>query len=380
MSKYIQKYNSDKTVVAAAKERMGYIFDSFREINVSISGGKDSTVVAWLAINEAKRRGRKIGIVFIDEEVVYQSTVDQVEYIMDLGAGCVDRWWLQFPFLLTNAVSLEEGQLICWEQGKHKEWVHPRNVKNVLGKPWASEKEHVGCKRKGSMIGFYDVIYNFQNQYAGAVFLVGLRAAGESLHRWRAMVKNPVEINGDNVFWGTAKGENYNLYPIYDWLASDVWRFIYENGIRYSKVYDWQFRKGQNPASMRVSSLIHEKSFKSICDLPEFEPKTYDRLLNRIKGMSFAQETGKNAKMFRVSKLPKNYKTWSEYRDFLLKTYPDQERGEIFRRRFSKHLDNQYVARQQCRQLILNDYENNLPVENKPDPRDELIAYYKEVL
>ena len=49
-------------------------------------------------------------------------------------------------------------------------------------------------------------------------------------------------------------------------------------------------------------------------------------------------------------------------------------------RRFARHLDNEYVARQQVRQLILNDFENNLPVDNRPDPRDELVAYYREVL
>ena len=32
---------------------------------------------------------------------------------------------------------------------------------------------------------------------------------------------------------------------------------------------------------------------------------------------------------------------------------------------------NEYVARQQCRQLLLNDYENCLPVDNKPDPREK---------
>jgi len=131
---------------------------------------------------------------------------------------------------------------------------------------------------------------------------------------------------------------------------------------------------------MRVSSLIHERSFQSVCDLPEFEPKTYDRLVRRIKGIAMAQETGKNSKLFAVRKLPQNFTSWRTYRDFLLKTHSDRERVGIFERRFAKHLDNEHVARQQVRQLILNDYENNLPIDNKPDPRDELVRYYDEVL
>jgi predicted phosphoadenosine phosphosulfate sulfurtransferase len=131
---------------------------------------------------------------------------------------------------------------------------------------------------------------------------------------------------------------------------------------------------------MRISSLIHEKSFKSLVDLPEFEPDTYNRLLKRAKGIMLAQETGKNAKLFRARKLPQNFNSWRSYRDFLIATHPDPEKCAIMTRRFARHYDNEYVARQQVRQLILNDYENNLPVDSKPDPRDELIAYYQEAL
>ena len=55
-------YNCDKNVLTAAKERISYIFDNFDNIVVSISGGKDSTVLAHLALTEAHKRGRKIGL------------------------------------------------------------------------------------------------------------------------------------------------------------------------------------------------------------------------------------------------------------------------------------------------------------------------------
>jgi hypothetical protein len=64
----------------------------------------------------------------------------------------------------------------------------------------------------------------------------------------------------------------------------------------------------------------------------------------------------------------------------LLETYPNDEHRDKFKARFGRQLTNEYVARQQCRQLVLNDYENNLPVDNKQDPRDEIIRYYMENL
>lgn len=84
--------------------------------------------------------------------------------------------------------------------------------------------------------------------------------------------------------------------------------------------------------------------------------------------------------MLRARKLPKNYKSWMEYRDFLLATYPDTSKKEIFEKRYAAQMNNNYVARQQCRQLLLNDYENNLPVDNKEDPREETLRKWRELL
>lgn len=371
------RYAGD-TVLEAARRRISFVFNHFEEIVCSISGGKDSTTLAHLVLTEADRRKRRIGLFLLDEEVLYQSSVDQVEYLMNLFPNATKRMWLQVPFHLTNATSVEEGYLVCWEPKKHKIWMRPRVDFAIKGKPWDERSETVSNKNLG--LGFYDVIANYERTFKNTAFLVGLRAAGESPNRWRAVTKHPVEIGGKKVYWGSKKGENFTLYPIYDWIYHDVWKYLWDSKVKYSKIYDLQFRKGYSFGQMRVSSLIHEKSFKSICDLPEFEPRTYDRLLRRVKGISLAQETGKAAKLFRAAKLPKNFGSWRAYRDFLLRTHSDRKRVYIFEERFARHLDNEYVARQQCRQLILNDYENNLHVDSRPDPRDELIAHYREVL
>jgi predicted phosphoadenosine phosphosulfate sulfurtransferase len=373
-----QSYAAKQTVLEAARARIGFIFDHVENIIVSISGGKDSTVLAHLALEEARRRGRRIGLYFLDEEVVYQSSVDQVEYLMGIHPEHTIPLWLQVEFRLTNATSIAEGQLVAWEAGKHKLWMRPKRAGSIQHAPWDRATETVRDKVKG--FGFYDAIANFERCYTGTVFLVGLRAAGESPHRWRAVVKNPVELGGREVYWGTKKERNLALYPLYDWNFHDVWRYIYDERLRYSSIYDFQFKKGYPINQMRVSSLIHERAFKSLCDLPEFEPKTYDRLCKRIKGIALAQETGKAAKLFACRKLPKNYTSWIVYRNFLLQTHPDADRKPIFVKRFARQLTNEFVARQQCRQLILNDHENNLPVANQPDPRDALIAYYEDVL
>lgn len=373
-----QVFDGKTNVLEAARRRIGFIFDHFEHVQVSISGGKDSTVLAHLALMEAQRRGRRVGIFFLDEEVVYQSTIEQVEYIMeDMAPEQVIPLWLQIEFHLTNATSLTETQFIPWENGKSEIWMRPKKNYAIKFPMWDRATQYVADKNKG--FGFYDVFANFERCYHNTAFLVGLRGA-ESPNRWRAVSKNPATIGGQSIYWATPKVDNFSMYPLYDWNFQDVWKYIYDNGLRYHKIYDYMMRKGYSITEMRISSLIHEKSFKSICDLPEFEPDTYNKLVRRAKGIVLAQEAGKNAKLFRARKLPKNFKNWRAYRDFLIETHPDPEKCAIMVRRFTNHLDNEYVARQQVRQLVLNDYENNLPVDNQPDPRQKWIDYYRENL
>lgn len=371
----IRKQFLEDNVVQATEKRISWLFDEFENICVSISGGKDSTVLAHMALKEANKRGRRISIFFLDEEVVYQSTIEQVRYLMNLFPENTIKLWYQIEFNLTNATSMNETQLKCWESGKSDIWMRHKEPDSIKFPDWDRATQTIADKNKG--FGFYDALDNFQRLHPNTAFLIGLRAM-ESLNRWRATTKNPCY---KNVYWGTTKEDgSCNFYPLYDWNFTDIWKYLYENKVKYSRIYDYQYMKGFGMKDMRVSSLVHEKAFKSLVELPEFEPKTYDRLIKRVAGIQVGHIYGKDDKLLRCRKLPKNYDTWIQYRDFLMETYPDPDKKPIFERRFAKHLNNNYVARQQCRQLILNDYENNLPVDNNLDPREEKLKYWRSIL
>lgn len=362
-------------VVDATRKRIEWIFDNFDNIVVSISGGKDSTVLAYMTLQESHKRNRKVGIFFLDEEVVYQSTIDQVRYIMNLYPENTIKLWYQLEFNLTNATSIDETQFKVWDHEKQDVWLRPKEKDSIKQPTWNVNKQTIANKKKG--FGFYDALDNFQLTYENTAYLIGLRAS-ESLNRWRAVIKNP---GIPNIYWSTKRPQgNFQMYPLYDWNFQDIWKFLYENNIRYSKIYDYQYKKGLGMKDMRVSSLIHERAFKSLVELPEFEPQTYDKLMARTKGIQVGNIYGKDDLMLKCRKLPKNYDNWIQYRDFLLSTIKDESIKQIFTKRFSKQLNNNYVARQQCKQLILNDYENNLPINNREDEREKKLNYWKGVL
>ena len=58
----------DKSVLQASKERISNIFDNFEKYYISFSGGKDSTVMTHLVMEEAIKRGKKVGLLIIDLE------------------------------------------------------------------------------------------------------------------------------------------------------------------------------------------------------------------------------------------------------------------------------------------------------------------------
>ena len=55
-------------VLTAAKERVEWTFDNFDCVYCSFSAGKDSGVMTHMVMEEARKRGRKVGLFFLDWE------------------------------------------------------------------------------------------------------------------------------------------------------------------------------------------------------------------------------------------------------------------------------------------------------------------------
>lgn len=350
MAALLNRSYTDRDVLSEASERISTVFDNFDNVIVSVSSGKDSTVLYWLCIKEAERRNRSIKVFFLDQEAEYQSSIDLIEKMMVYPY--VVPLWYQVPLYLTNATSYEEDLFYAWEDGA--QWMrkkHPISVDQIEGEY---------PKR------FYNFFHWMEKNNPNTAFLVGIRSE-ESLNRLRAVVQH---AGWGDVTWSTkTPGENtYRFYPLYDWGMGDVWKFISDNNLPYNSVYDKMFRANKNYyRTMRVSNLIHEKSFKCLTDLQMYEPDTFNRLVERISGIHVASIYANEKNVFSADRLPSNFPTWKEFRDYLLQTTPLRMK-DSFVSRFSSQPDNEEMCRRQVRQILLNDHENNLKVESNMDP------------
>src|SRR5690554_1298112 len=110
-------------VLTAAQARIAFVFDRFERVYISFSGGKDSTVLLHLVMQEAIRRGRKVGVLFIDLEAQYQLTIEHIQACYDHYAEHIEPYWVALPLSLRNAVSQYEPRWLCWDPSKRNAWV-----------------------------------------------------------------------------------------------------------------------------------------------------------------------------------------------------------------------------------------------------------------
>lgn len=351
-----------KNVLQAAKERMTLLFDMYENVIVSVSGGKDSSVLFHLAWQEAVNRNRIIDVIFIDQEAEYENTIKIIRHIA-LHSNIRMNWY-QIPFLMTNSTSYEQDYLHCWDGNNIRQF----------------EDHSITDIGASKLLTWEKILPILESRFSeNTAQLIGLRS-NESLNRYRAVVKNPA-VDGINWSSKTSNKKLTNFYPIYDWGFDDIWRFIYDENIVYNKIYDYQFSKDYDKDEMRISCLIHEKSFHCLVDLPEFEPETFEWLYKRVKGIDTAMRYAKEKQMYSNEKLPTHYKNWLEFRDFLLSNHPNKIQKERFIKRFENHPKNEDVYKQQVGQLLINDWENITDVKtDQEEKRKQIRQKYIDIL
>lgn len=331
-------------VLEAVEKRIAFLFDNYDNIQLAFSGGKDSTVLFHLVNEEAKRRNRKFILYFQDQEAEYQGTIDLVEWAMS-QPNVIPQWY-QVPIFMTNAASHQ--QLFLWAWGDGEDWVREKNA-------LAIHKLDKKYPKRFYKFNLWVAQQNRKNFEGSFVSIIGLRAE-ESPDRKFVMFGEDSEL-----FWLRRKKEPHKAYPIIDWSYTDVWKYLIENNLKYNKIYDKMYMLGGNLRYFRVSNLVHEKAFRCLTDLQELEPETYNKLEQRLKGVHTAAMYGKENLMYSIKELPSQFKSWKEYKDFLLSSiHPDLKR--IFDYQWSRfgNTDDIGANKYMVKRILLCDWEGNI--------------------
>jgi len=307
------------SVLEAAEERIRWTFDSFERIYVSFSGGKDSSVMLHLVMEEAVKRDRRVGVLFLDWEAQFRLTIDHVTEMFDLYASHIDPFWVALPLTTTNAVSMIEPEWTCWDPSKRDLWVRPppdRAITDSNRFPFHYPE-----------ITFEHFIEKFGAWYsdggASTACLVGIRTV-ESLHRWRAISKRRKSRLEGKPWTAWKGGALFNAYPIYDWRTADIWTYLGRTRKPYNRLYDRMHQAGVPLAHMRICEPYGDEQRRGLWLFHAVEPETWGKVCARVAGANsgalYAGERGNilgNAKV----ELPEGH-TWESFARFLLDTMP----------------------------------------------------------
>lgn len=324
----MKKY-ANINVLEAAKRRICKSFDMFERIYISFSGGKDSTVMLHLVMQEAIKRNRKVGVFIVDLEAQYSDTIKHLNQCVKMYYEHIDLHWLCPELLLRNAVSNFEPKWVCWDETKKDQWV----------------REKPSLSTDLSMYPFYvpkmefeELIVLFGEWYSNGkptCAFIGIRS-DESLHRYRAIVSNKNGLTKQGYKWTTKiSGELYNAYPIYDWKTEDVWVFFGKNpNLPSNPIYGKMSMAGVPISEQRLCQPYGDDQKKGLWLYHILEADTWYKLVNRVSGVNsgalYIQESG-NITGYRYIEKP-NHLSWKEYTNLLLSTLPKVTRDNYIQR------------------------------------------------
>lgn len=319
-----QKYGLGIDVLEAAQSRISFVFDEFEKICVSFSGGKDSSAMLHLVMDEAKRRKRKVGVLFVDLEAQYKLTIDFTERCFEMYKDWIDPYWVALPLSLRNAVSQYEPKWTCWEPDKESDWVR-KPPKFAI-----TDQNYFPFFSAG--MEFEDFVDEFGRWYGGGKLtasLVGIRS-DESLNRYRTLVQQKTRYQG--LSWTTWKGDAvYNVYPIYDWRTEDIWTYHGKFGKPYNLLYDRMNRAGLSIHQQRICQPYGDDQRKGLWLFHIIEPETWSRIVARVNGANqgalYAQESGNILGRIKITR-PEGH-TWESFAMMLLNSMPPKTKDHF---------------------------------------------------
>lgn len=247
-------------VLVAARRRIAHILDTFDSVVVAFSGGKDSLAALHLLREVKLSRGDQspVDAIFRDEELIPDVVIDFVDEYR--RCGWLNLKWFAVPLASTKYILGKTHDYVQWDPAR----------------PWVREKPSWGITEipgfAGQTFDQYSMDAAVASYYPGKVcMLTGIRAS-ESLTRYRAIVNKL----SDPAVCATKSNRLMLGRPIYDWNENDVFKFFYEQKIRYCPIYDWQ---AANQENLRVSTPIHSECAKRIYQLKSRDPVFLDRIL-----------------------------------------------------------------------------------------------------
>jgi predicted phosphoadenosine phosphosulfate sulfurtransferase len=321
------KIYTDKNVLDAALERFEIMFKEFDNMYLSVSGGKDSSVMVQLCAMVARKLNKKFSVLYIDLEAQYKHTIDHVEELMECTKDVVENfYWCALPISLRNAVSVIQPKWICWDKNDKHKWVRPMPKHKCVVNEDNYPKEWDWFYRGMEFEDFILYFAEWFNQTHGGKTAtgVGIRS-NESINRFRTIVsKTKTKYKDYNwttqVRLGTKPLNVYNFYPLYDWETGDDWGAVAKLNLRYNYIYELMYKNGVSIHEQRLCQPYGDDQRNGLDQFRALEPETWEKVLNRVHGVNFGNIYCRTSLLGNIKSEKPQDMTWEQYAVFLLES------------------------------------------------------------
>lgn len=324
------KIYKDINVYDAAVSRFQTVFGQFDNYYVSVSGGKDSSIMLQLMAQEARKAGKRFSVLYIDLEAQYAATIEHVNELIDATKDVVDQWyWVALPLSLRNAASAVQPKWTCWDKKDKKKWVreYPSKRKDICLVTEDRLPGGWGWFSRGMEFEEFILLFAkwFNGTHGGKTAVgVGIRS-DESLNRFRTIISETKERFMDYP-WTTrvrCKSEAldcYNFYPLYDWTVEDDWTAVAKFNLRFNRIYELMYKNGVPLSEQRLCQPYGDDQRKGIDQFRTLEPETWEKVLQRVEGVNFANIYCRSSLLGNIKSEKPEHMTWEQYAVFLLES------------------------------------------------------------
>lgn len=361
----------DLNVYEAALQRLDIVFKEFDVVTVSLSGGKDSTLMYQLTLKKALEYNKKINVLYIDMEGQYLKTIEHIHELLDLGKkqNLIDNvYWVCLPLSLRNAVSNFEPKWVCWDKNKRDLWLR--------------EQPEISITLENNIFPFYKYGMEFEefvpafekweqenNPNKKIAHLVGIRTQ-ESLNRWRTIASTK-KGKYKNYQWTTKLKnctDSYSVFPIYDWRTEDIWIATFKYNLLFNEIYELMYKNGMSIHEQRLCQPFGDDQKNGLDQYKFFEPENWEKMLKRVSGVNFGNIYCKTTALGHLRSEKPEHLTWEEYAIFLLETigFYNKELEKHYKEKINKF-------------LLWHEKNENVKLEDIPQEVDSKLESSKKV-
>lgn len=326
----VPKIYKDINVYDAAINRYDIVLNEFDNYYVSVSGGKDSSIMLQLMAQEARKYGKKFSVLYIDLEAQYQATIGHINALIDATKDVVENWyWCALPLSLRNAVSAIQPKWICWDKKDKEKWVreYPTKRKDIVLATEDSIPDGWDWFFRGMEFEEFILWFAkwFNETHGGKTAAgIGIRS-DESLNRFRTIVSDKKE-RYKNYPWTTrvhckSKVLNcWNFFPLYDWRTEDDWTAVAKLNLLFNPIYELMYKNGLSIYEQRLCQPYGDDQRKGLDQYRTLEPETWEKVLNRVEGVNFGNIYCRTSLLGNIKSEKPDSLTWEQYAVFLLES------------------------------------------------------------